>query len=152
MSAPSKAPNTIEGLQESLRLTKKADVEALLKTNDIKEAFRQYRNRCLSSGSTKKLLPDWKAVDEYLQDKLTSRPVRRGQPLEESVAQACHSHPYELIPHVSLFVLTVTDFLTSSTGKQFDVGLAKHSPQDAEFDRTYEGLHRCLKLTRRKLQ
>ncbi|KAI1084898.1 hypothetical protein F5B20DRAFT_591925 [Whalleya microplaca] len=137
MSAPSKnTPKTMEELQKCFRLKKKADAEALIKSDYVRECFRKYKNRCMSSGSVQKVLPDWKVVDEYLQDKLATRRVRRGKTLEECITEECYYQPYELLPHVSLFVVTVTDFLKSSKGKQFDVSLQKYSRQDAEFDRT----------------
>ncbi|KAI0880102.1 uncharacterized protein GGS22DRAFT_99835 [Annulohypoxylon maeteangense] len=139
MSATAKAPKTIEQLQAALRLKDKSSAEALIKANAVTEAFRKYSNRCLSSGSTIKLLPDWKDVDGYVHDMHMSRAVRRaGKTLKQVVEQDCLAKPYELIPHAAMFALRIMTFLKSKDGEIYDVPLkdnARRSFQDLQFDR-----------------
>nr|KAI1457915.1 hypothetical protein F4805DRAFT_160284 [Annulohypoxylon moriforme] len=139
MSAPTRAPKTIEQLQSALRLKDKSSAEALIKANPVTEAFRKYSNRCLSSGSTTKLLPDWKDIDDYLLDARTSRAVRRaGKTLKQVVEQDCVGKPYELVPHVSMFALRIMTFLKSQDGRAYDIPLETHAvrfSQDRQFDR-----------------
>ncbi|KAL7624606.1 hypothetical protein AAE478_006173 [Parahypoxylon ruwenzoriense] len=131
------SPKTIRELQGALRLGK-ADAEALVKSEAVREAFRQYMNRCLSSGSATKKLPDWKEVDDYLHDKRISTRVRRGvKSVEAAVADDCFEQPYELLPHASLFALRVMKFLKSSKGKAYDVDPDESAVmrwQEVEFD------------------
>ncbi|KAI1106383.1 hypothetical protein F4804DRAFT_41600 [Jackrogersella minutella] len=139
MSASAEAPKTIEDLQAVLRLKNKNNTEALVRADPVKEAFRKYSNRCLSSGSTRKQLPDWKDVDEYLLDMRMSHQVRRmGKTLKEVVSQDCMDKPYELLPHASMFALRIMVFLKSEKGEQYDIGLEKHAirySEDVSFDR-----------------
>ncbi|KAI6087446.1 hypothetical protein F4821DRAFT_108356 [Hypoxylon rubiginosum] len=139
MSVPTSAPKTIPQLQNTLRLKTQADAEALIKALPVENAFRMYMNRCLSAGSTKQELPDWKDVDEYLQEKRILKRVRlRGQTLEDVVAKEAFEKPYDLVRHASLFALRVKAFLKSDRGEKYDVILDKsqiRQAQDLAFDR-----------------
>ncbi|KAI2602633.1 hypothetical protein GGR54DRAFT_653714 [Hypoxylon sp. NC1633] len=138
MSAPAKAPKTIEELQIALRLKQKSDAEALVKTDDVKEAYRKYANRCLSSGSTRQELPGWDEVDQYLMDTRLSGRLGRRQTLEDVVAEDSYNRPHELLPHASLFALRIMAFLKSRKGRQYDVGPGTRrvgADEDLQFDR-----------------
>lgn len=129
-------PKTIEELQAALRLGSKSDAEALIKADPVTEAARMYLNRCLSSGSTRKQLPDWKHVDIYLQNKRMKVPVRGT--LEQEVAKDCTDKPYELLPHAGMFALRMMDFLISEKGEMYDIPLETDKiryPRDVQFDR-----------------
>ncbi|KAI2467465.1 hypothetical protein F4781DRAFT_308916 [Annulohypoxylon bovei var. microspora] len=145
MSASTRAPKTIEALRSALRLKDKNSIEALVTATPVTEAFRKYSNRCLSSGSTTKLLPDWKDVDEYLHDKRMSRGLRRkGKTLEEAVDQDCVDKPYELVPHASMFALRIMTFLKSERGEAYDISLEDHAikhSEDPQFDRCVRIMH-----------
>lgn len=136
MSAPARAPSTIKELQSALRLKHRSDVEALTKSDYVKETFRMYANRCLSSGAIKKELPDWKDVDEYLLEKQTSWSVRsNSQSLEQAVTEESYNNPYDLLSHAALFALRMMTFLRGK-GKKYDVSLDYATcPEDVLFDR-----------------
>ncbi|KAI0112775.1 hypothetical protein F4776DRAFT_667131 [Hypoxylon sp. NC0597] len=139
MSAPAQAPKTIDQLQASLRLQDKSKAEALIKAHPVREAFRKYMNRCLSAGSTKKQLPDWKEVDAYLLEKRMPRTGRvAGKVLEDIVAEDCVNKPYDLLPHASMFALRIMTFLKSEEGEAYDIRLEDHAVRrhgDIQFDR-----------------
>ncbi|KAI1412310.1 hypothetical protein F5Y13DRAFT_45920 [Hypoxylon sp. FL1857] len=136
MSTSTQSPKTMMELQAALRLKYKSDAEALIKAEPVKEAFRKYMNRCLSSGSTTKQLPDWKDVHEHL---MVSRPARGiDKTLNEIIEQQCTDNPYELMPHVSMFALRIMEFIKSAEGEVFDISLEDHPtrrPGDVQFDR-----------------
>ncbi|KAK6955677.1 hypothetical protein Daesc_003320 [Daldinia eschscholtzii] len=141
-----KHPDTVKDLQVALRLKSYRYAEALVKVDDVREAFRLYMNRCLAAaGSLTRELPDWKEVDGYLQQLRLSFVVRSGQKtLREVVDEDCASKPYDLVPHVSMFALRIMDFLRTAEGSRYDVGLspevARH-PDDVQFDRCIRILH-----------
>ncbi|KAI1381241.1 hypothetical protein F4677DRAFT_120025 [Hypoxylon crocopeplum] len=139
MSASARAPKTIEELHVALRLRHRADAEELIKIDTVKEIFRKYSNRCLSSGSTKLQLPDWKDVDEYLLEVRTSWPVRKmGKTVEEIATQDCSNKPYDLLFHASLFALRIMTFFGSDEGHKYDIILEERRvkcPQDVQYDR-----------------
>ncbi|KAI3319145.1 hypothetical protein HD806DRAFT_539524 [Xylariaceae sp. AK1471] len=150
-----KPTTSLSDLQKSLRLPGEAEMLALLKTDQLKEAFRLYRNRCLVSQHMKAVdLPDWKEVDgwlyelkldpelrRYLRTAISTSPstptttngedgkgnvkggVKLGmKTIDDYLARVCHDKPYELMPHVAMFVLRVGGFLKSELGEEFDVG------------------------------
>ncbi|KAI1400717.1 hypothetical protein F4819DRAFT_359377 [Hypoxylon fuscum] len=139
MSVPGRAPRTIGELQAALRLKDETGAEALVKAAPVKEAFRMYMNRCLSSSSTKQQLADWKDVDEYLLDQRTSRLVRRmSKTLQQVVDDDCFNKPYDLVAHASLFALRIMTFLKSDKGEMYDISLEDHAIrryEDISFDR-----------------
>ncbi|OTA88613.1 hypothetical protein M434DRAFT_122309 [Hypoxylon sp. CO27-5] len=139
MSAPAQAPKTMDQLQAALRLKDKSKAEALLKAHPVKEAFRKYMNRCLSSDSTKRELPDWKKVDEYLLDKRMSASARgAGKVMKEIVAKECMDKAYDPLPHASMFALRIMTFLKSEEGEAYDISLENHSiwhHREVQFDR-----------------
>ncbi|KAI1206146.1 uncharacterized protein F4807DRAFT_239132 [Annulohypoxylon truncatum] len=135
MSATDRAPKTIEQLRSALRLEDQSKAEALIQAEPVKEAYRKYANRCLSSSSTTKLLPDWKEVDEYL---IELRMRLGGKTLEEVVEQKCNEQRYELKPHVALFALRIMTFFKSEEGEVYDNPLELHRvriKEDVSFDR-----------------
>ncbi|KAI0851944.1 hypothetical protein F5Y00DRAFT_203841 [Daldinia vernicosa] len=138
-------PETVKSLQISLRLKTQRDAEALLEVDEVKEAFRLYMNRCLSAASMTRELPDWKHVDDYLQNLRTSSVVRsKAKTLREAVEDECKSAPYELLPHVSMFALRIMSFLVTARGEAFDVNLDAEiakSPEDIQFDRCIRIMH-----------
>ncbi|KAI0203173.1 hypothetical protein F4808DRAFT_458388 [Astrocystis sublimbata] len=121
-----------------------AQTEALLGSDQVKEAFRLFRNRCLVSNEKKVAdLPDWHAVDAFLfetqmSDEFLGYVGRKRREtgggattpsvspsdtdfLEEHLLGVCRLKPYLLMPHVALFVWGVSGFLMSSRGARFDV-------------------------------
>ncbi|KAI1433224.1 hypothetical protein GGR50DRAFT_518899 [Xylaria sp. CBS 124048] len=139
-------PQTIDlsSLQRSLRLLTQADVEALLAADQIREAFRMYRNRCLiSDRHVGERLPSWKDVDEYLYDlqlsgeyRLLKRSGQEGNDaLLEYVSRICHDKPYQIMPHIAAFTLRVEKFWRSPRGAWFDVGCRAEDAHDRVFDR-----------------
>ncbi|KAF2968465.1 hypothetical protein GQX73_g5093 [Xylaria multiplex] len=150
-------PPSVAHLTKCLRLPGEAETEALLSTDQIREAFRVYRNRCLVSGRFKAAqLPDWKDVDAYTYELRLSSEFRRWarEAKARSSAQAktaatvcpgpylaklCRSKPYVLMPHVAMFVLGVDKFLQSPEGCGFDAsrddGKGSLSRRESQFDR-----------------
>ncbi|KAI0418755.1 hypothetical protein F5X98DRAFT_109321 [Xylaria grammica] len=146
-NAGSPRSTSIADLARRLRLPGEAETSALLKTDQIREAFRIYRNRCLvSHRSNAALLPDWKDVDAYTYELRLSSEFRRyarerrreaggsaakktkaaktgagAEPLDEYLAKICCAKPYVLMPHVAMFMLKVDTFLQSPRGRKFDV-------------------------------
>jgi hypothetical protein len=140
-------PRTITDLKEALSLSAQ-ETTALLETDQIKEAYRCYRNRCLVAKSTKAAeLPDWKVVDAFLYELCISREVRSlpnpelgpewstqqqqtriqmgvamiTPALEKVLGERCKGKgAYEVFPHVAMFVLNVCKFLGTSIGERFD--------------------------------
>ncbi|OTA98798.1 hypothetical protein M426DRAFT_17069 [Hypoxylon sp. CI-4A] len=139
MATSPQHPKTIDQLQRELRLKDRLQAQSLVRADAVKEAFRKYMNRCLSAISITKQLPDWKDVDEYLQEKRTSPHVRiMGRRVEELVERDCIDSPYELLYHASLFALRIMTFLRSKTGEKYDISQnhrsIKHNT-DLKFDR-----------------
>ncbi|KAI0436918.1 hypothetical protein F4803DRAFT_566477 [Xylaria telfairii] len=141
----------VTSLRKSLRLASDTETAALLKCDQLTEAFRLYRNRCLVSVRTGAArLPHWHDVDTYLYElRLSSefrQHVRRSRgslsgtrraakqskavvavdpstaPVDDYLAKLCICGPYVLMPHVAMFVLRVSSFLESREGRRFDVG------------------------------
>ncbi|RWA06674.1 hypothetical protein EKO27_g8435 [Xylaria grammica] len=136
---------SIADLAKRLRLPGEAETSTLLKTDQVREAFRVYRNRCLvSHRSMAALLPDWKDVDAYTYELRLSSEFRRyvrerrrdaggsaakktkaaetgAEPLDEYLAKICCAKPFVLMPHVAMFMLRVDTFLQSPRGRKFDV-------------------------------
>ncbi|KAI0181732.1 hypothetical protein GGR52DRAFT_53326 [Hypoxylon sp. FL1284] len=142
MTAPASAPKTIEQLQEAFRLATRADAEALADAGPVADAFRTYANRCLSSGTVSRQLPDWKDVDGYLTNRRMSPQVRRRATatttLEAVVEADCFDAPYDLVRHASLFALRVAAFLRSDAGEKYDVLIERsriRRSEDLSFDR-----------------
>ncbi|KAI8630737.1 hypothetical protein F5Y19DRAFT_32930 [Xylariaceae sp. FL1651] len=124
-------------LQKSLRLADVDTTQVLLKSEQVKDAFRLYRNRCLVSGSTKAdQLPSWMIVDEYLYELQLSPEFRQymREPskanketktqmntIDNYLVEICRAKPYELVPHVAMFVLRVSRFFESPEGSKYDV-------------------------------
>lgn len=138
---PSRTPKTIDELRHRFGLTADSDAEALLNAWPIKEAFYAYLNRCLSTQRTRPLeLPGWKEVDQYLVE-IQAR--HRSKPLGQLLEKKCMGFPFELMPHVALFVLRAEVFLQSDEGSAFDgAGVKYGAKQDREFDRRW----RCTDL------
>ncbi|KAI1653661.1 hypothetical protein F4813DRAFT_247310 [Daldinia decipiens] len=138
-------PETVKSLQISLRLKTHRDAEALIEVDEVKEAFRLYMNRCLVATSMTKELPNWKDVDDYLQNLRTSSAVRnKAKTLREAVEEECKSAPYELLPHVSMFALRMMSFLITARGEVYDINLDAEiakSPEDVQFDRCIRIMH-----------
>ncbi|KAI0539367.1 hypothetical protein GGR58DRAFT_464753 [Xylaria digitata] len=153
-----KSPS-IAYLTKCLRLLGEAETSALLNTDQIREAFRVYRNRCLVSGRYKAaLLPDWKDVDAYTYELRLSpefrRSVREAKTRSGAMTQAklaaatcpgpyltklCRSKPYVLMPHIAMFVVRVDKFLQSPEGRGFDArkddGKGSLGWRESQFDR-----------------
>ncbi|KAH8165799.1 hypothetical protein CIB48_g2469 [Xylaria polymorpha] len=69
---------SVTGLRKSLRLSSDTETEALLKSDQLAEAFRLYRNRCLVSERTGAAhLPDWHDVDTFLYELRLSSEFRQ---------------------------------------------------------------------------
>lgn len=140
---PRRSPRTIDELRGRFSLRKDSHAELLLQAWPIKDAFYHYLNRCLSTQRTDPLeLPEWKEVDEYLHEMLT-RP--RSKPLEKHIEDQCARLPFELLPHMALFVLRAESFLQSDEGRAFDVASKKYVSRhgsELEFDRRW----RCTDL------
>ncbi|KAI0547369.1 hypothetical protein F4679DRAFT_367556 [Xylaria curta] len=146
----------VTDLGKSLRLSSEAETQALLKSNQLTEAFRLYRNRCLVSNRNKAAdLPDWHDVDTYFFELRLSTEFRQyvrkagGKdakptdpnvaPLDDYLAELCLCGPYLLMPHVAMFVLRVENFLDSGEGRRFDVcrdvGKGDEGMREKVFDR-----------------
>ncbi|KAI1745663.1 hypothetical protein F4680DRAFT_109928 [Xylaria scruposa] len=148
----------VTDLGKSLRLSGEAETQALLKSNQLTEAFRLYRNRCLVSNRSKAAdLPDWHDVDTYFYELRLSTEfrqyVRKAKdfkstaeatdpnvaPLDDYLAELCLCGPYVLMPHVAMFVLRVENFLESPEGRRFDVcgdvGKGDEEGRERVFDR-----------------
>ncbi|RYP91207.1 hypothetical protein DL770_002684 [Monosporascus sp. CRB-9-2] len=136
-------PMSMGDLRARFGLKDNSDAEALLKAWPIKEAFHYYLNRCLSNQhSVVQELPEWQEVDQYLLDmRMMLRAKRRDRSLKELVEQECFNAPYQLMPHVALFVLRAEIFLQSDEGTRFDIASQMYdTKQDKEFDRRWRGI------------
>ncbi|RYP31243.1 hypothetical protein DL767_005872 [Monosporascus sp. MG133] len=136
-------PKSMGDLQTRFSLKDNSDAEALLKAWPIKEAFHYYLNRCLSNQhSVVEELPEWQEVDQYLLDmRMIPRAKRRDRSLKEVVEEECFNAPYQLMPHVALFVLRAESFLQSDEGTRFDIASQMYdTKQDKEFDRRWRSM------------
>ncbi|RYP50985.1 hypothetical protein DL768_003569 [Monosporascus sp. mg162] len=136
-------PKSMGDLRDRFGLKDSSDAEALLKAWPIKEAFHYYLNRCLSNQhSVVKELPEWQDVDQYLLDmRMMPRAKRRDRSLKELVEEECFNAPYQLMPHVALFVLRAESFLRSDEGTRFDIVSQMYdAEQDKEFDRRWRSI------------
>ncbi|RYO81113.1 hypothetical protein DL766_009925 [Monosporascus sp. MC13-8B] len=137
------APKSMGDLRARFGLKDNSDAEALLQAWPIKEAFHYYLNRCLSNQhNVAGELPEWQEVDQYLLDmRMMSRAKRRDRSLKELVEEECFSAPYQLMPHVALFVLRAEGFLQSDEGTRFDIASQMYdTEQDKEFDRRWRSM------------
>ncbi|KAI8958196.1 hypothetical protein F5Y11DRAFT_51489 [Daldinia sp. FL1419] len=135
-----KHPESIKELQIALRLRRQVDAEDLLKEDAVKEAFRVFMNRCLIvSGSRAIELPNWKEVDDYLETINLSYVVRRGaKTIDSCLQERCTAQPYSLKPHVAQFYRTLSIYLTSTRGEEYDMPLEPEAPGErpkTQFDR-----------------
>ncbi|RYP63419.1 hypothetical protein DL769_006958 [Monosporascus sp. CRB-8-3] len=136
-------PKSMGDLRARFGLKDNSDAEALLKAWPIKEAFHYYLNRCLSNQRTViKELPEWQEVDQYLLDmRMMPRAKRKDRSLEELVEEECFNAPYQLMPHVALFVLRAESFLQSDEGTRFEIASRKYdTKQEKEFDRRWRSI------------
>ncbi|RYP07514.1 hypothetical protein DL764_002443 [Monosporascus ibericus] len=136
-------PKSMGDLRARFGLKNNSDAEALLKAWPIKDAFHYYLNRCLSNQhSVVKELPEWQEVDQYLLDmRMMPQDKRRDKSLKELVEEECFNAPYQLMPHVALFVLRAESFLQSDEGIRFDIASQMYeTKQDKEFDRCWRSV------------
>ncbi|KAI0455977.1 hypothetical protein F5B21DRAFT_166889 [Xylaria acuta] len=160
---------SVTDLGKSLRLSCRAEAEALLKSDQLTEAFRLYRNRCLvSDRNSAACLPDWHDVDTYLYELRLSTEFRQHvrrkarakggavkqtktagpsvAPVDDYLAKLCLCGPYVLMPHVAMFALRVSNFLESREGRRFDVGRDAAMGYDEGRDREFDRYSRIMKI------
>ncbi|TRX89397.1 hypothetical protein FHL15_009695 [Xylaria flabelliformis] len=157
---------SVTDLGKSLRLSSEAETQALLKSNQLTEAFRFYRNRCLVSNRNKAAdLPDWHDVDTYFYELRLSTEFRqyvrkaggKGSkqlestdpnvaPLDDYLAKLCTCGPYVLMPHVAMFVLRVDNFMDSREGQRFDVCRDTGKGDEGMRERVFDRYLRIMKI------
>ncbi|KAI8955797.1 hypothetical protein F4801DRAFT_176096 [Xylaria longipes] len=151
---------SVRDLGKSLRLSSEVETEALLKSTQLTEAYRLYRNRCLvSDHSGAARLPDWQDVDTYLYELRLSTEFRQyvrkvrakgadpsGASVDAYLAKLCLCGPYVLMPHVAMFVLRVNGFLESREGRRFDVGRDAAKGNEERRERVFDRYSRIMKI------